>query len=98
MKLADQIKVCTWMNARKDTLLQHSQTELARNITADTGVKIHAGRVGDFEKSLGIERQRGNVTGKRKDRGVVLATELIKVLEALQMPISDDLYDILKRK
>lgn len=98
MKLAEQIKVTSWLTARKDTLLQHSQKDLCRMLEADTGIKTHPQRLADFERALGVQRHRGNMGGKRTDRAVVLAQELLRVQQELGMTISEDLLDIAERK
>lgn len=98
MKLAEQIKVASWLSARKDTLLQHSQKDLCRMLEAETGIRTSPQRLGDFEKALGVQRHRGNMGGARTDRAVVLARELIRVQQELGMAISDELSDIAERK
>ena len=98
MKLAEQIKVTSWLTARKDTLLQHSQKDLCRMLEAETGVRTNPQRLAEFEKALGVQRHRGNMGGKRTDRAVVLAQELLKVQQELGMTISEDLLDIAERK
>lgn len=88
------IKVTGWIQARKDTLLQMSQSEVCRQIEKDLGVKINQSRVSEFEQAAGLQRVRGNATGVRKDRPVVVACELVRLMNQLGVTPSDALVDI----
>lgn len=96
--LQDMIKITGWIQARKDTLLQMSQSEVCRQIERDLGVKINQQRIGQFEQAAGVHRVRGNGTGARKDRVVVMAGELVRLMQQLGVTPSDDLVDISKGK
>jgi len=52
------------------------------------------------EDEIGLKRCRGNAqnAAARKDRAVVIAQELGRLLENLGMKVSEELTDIIKRK
>lgn len=94
MTYTDMIKVTGWIQAHKDTLLQMSQSEVARRIHKELGVSVSPQRVSEFEQAAGLQRQRGNVTGVRKDRPVVIASELVRLMQQLGVTPSEALVDI----
>lgn len=96
--MAQITAVLGWLTPRKDVLKNHTRKEVARIIESDLGIKVNLIRLAEMEEAVGVKRVRGNAGGYRKDRAVVLATELIRVQEALGMEISDDLRDISERK
>lgn len=98
LKLEDMIKVGSWFSANRETLLKHSQTDISRMVKTDLGVHLNAAHVSKFENAAGVTRVRGNANGHRKDRPAVIARELLRVMEALQIEPSIELRDICEMK
>ena len=92
--------LCNWMKDAEARLKNDSMHSASQKATANlwfpvTLYKIQKAR--DLTK-LPLFPPRGSEIGKSRDRLPVLAGELIKVLDALGMPASDDLIFIAKRK
>lgn len=90
----EQLQVCLWLQKRMDDLGKYTRTELTRILKEEIGISVTRNMLGMCETTIGFKRVRGGTPGSMKDRTRVVATELVKVLESLGMPVTDQLRDI----
>lgn len=98
LTVTDMVKVATWMQENKDNLLNMSQLEVSRQLNAKYGIKLQARQVKEFEQAAGVHRVRGNGTGYRKDRVIMVANELIRLMNELGHSPNEFLVDIVNGK
>ena len=96
--MADQFKLMKWMDEHKAVLHQSTRSQLARQIKAEIGVYASQTMLSSIEESMGIQRSRGGTSESRKDRVIVVAMELVRLMKQLDVVPSDDLVDVVNAK
>ena len=92
--MADQFKLMKWMDEHKSTLLTMTRSQIIRHVKQDTGLTANQSIISNIEQSMGIQRSRGGTSKNRKDRVVVVAQELLRLMFQLGVVPNDDLADV----
>lgn len=98
LSIADQYRVMQWVDAHKSTATMRTLSQAGRAIKAELGIEVGNQSLSNIEKAVGIERTRGGTPCNRKDRSVVIAQELVRLMKQLGVVPSDDLKDISEYK
>jgi len=94
--MPDQYKVMQWIESHRDVMTDHTQAQVMRMLKTDLNVAVSVSTLGNIEKAMGIVRVRGGVAGSpaRKDRAIVIANELVRLMKECGMVPSLDLVDV----
>ncbi len=94
----DLLKVSQWFQAHPDEVSQHVTQEIIRRVKADTGIDITHDRVNELATFYGITRKPTEDYYARRDRAHILAVEVVRFMNAMGFPISNELKSLIDRK